>query len=434
MSTESFKRDFNEQTLNEKIQKNEITKKEEIAEATVTSDKDDFWSPEKIAERNLPWIVAAENLHKELEGKNDNEKILEIRKRIDGAEEEREEIRKRFPELEQGSEEKRKNCVKKYSLEDEYGHILKSNPLLCREVYVNTIKKYIEKELNAGRTLQDIDTYFIPRSKELDLITDSFISIYGAGDPQSVILDEIIEQFKQDGRYTEKQNTTNAGKEIPKTVTEDTLFASGKNLKNIDTAEKQETANEFIKENIIKNYLSYKDTGLSEELKKKMLEYNMQSGNAMRYAEAIIEFSKKYNLNMLEQKSGEMVGKCLDVLKNIGIKPSDYAVSKTWANWDVAKQFYYFTHPEEINPKYKIQDPLSSANKSQEIINRHVGWEIYRAYNQGKEREFLYKIKDIGLREQIKEMLNSAPKENGTLSSWKLAELGLLIGEAIKGF
>jgi hypothetical protein len=118
-----------------------------------------------------------------------------------------------------------------------------------------------------------------------------------------------------------------------------------------------------------------------------------------------------------------MVSEATDILGRFDIPKSQYLGSKTWAMWDIGKQYYYATHPDEADPKYVIADPLKSPEKVQEMIDRQVGWEAYRA----KDSKFAEKYKKHPLYKKLQEYLGMKSKNRDTLSSKDLAELGALV-------
>ena len=100
--------------------------------------------------------------------------------------------------------------------------------------------------------------------------------------------------------------------------------------------------------------------------------------------------------------------------------------------WDLGKQFYYFLHPEQSGVKYEIANPLSSEKKQQEIIDRHLGWEAYAAFNSNSPESVEWRNTIIANPKFTKalEILNKKPKENKTLSSFDLTALGTLLRKA----
>jgi hypothetical protein len=187
---------------------------------------------------------------------------------------------------------------------------------------------------------------------------------------------------------------------------------------------------------IIKNEFAYQDVELSEETKKKALDWSSSQENSKKYAEAFSLMLRKRSLEEIEKISYTMVEKCNQILDNLGIKAGPYSKSRTWAMWDIAKQFYFLTHQEEADKKYTIGHPIDSTEKQKEIIDRHVGWEVYGAYRKMTDEEkrvFLSKFTNDIVSQQISLLLNKIPKMDNTfsktLSSLDLSTLGNLVSK-----
>jgi hypothetical protein len=100
-------------------------------------------------------------------------------------------------------------------------------------------------------------------------------------------------------------------------------------------------------------------------------------------------------------------------------------MSQTWVMWDIAKQLYYIKNPLEANEKYSLENPLESESKQKEIIYRHIGWIVYKEMTSGKLDNLLANIKNSSYAKKIIDYMIDKPNhEGGTLSSYKLADLG----------
>lgn len=169
------------------------------------------------------------------------------------------------------------------------------------------------------------------------------------------------------------------------------------------------------------NLLSYNDTlGKDEASINANLNRTLALPNIERYIESINELSKKYGNEAVLAQAKALRDKCVAELTSMGIKPSEYAGSMSWAMWDIAKQFHMLNHPEDTSDKYKrsLADPMEESRKGElkrdEIVSRHIGWEA-----QG-ERERLF-----GLSPEAKDIL--AKLDVGgvdELSSYDLSRLG----------
>lgn len=186
---------------------------------------------------------------------------------------------------------------------------------------------------------------------------------------------------------------------------------------------------ESLRGQVIEQDLAYQDADLPEEVKRQTLESSMRSESARKYADAIVQLSKKENLGTIRESARELVQTLSTELDRLGIPPSPYAKSNTWAMWDIGKQYYFFTHQSENDPAYEIGDPLTSDKKREEIVNRHLGWEAHVAFQANA--EWKNKIVSDGKFAKALPLLNKPPKQNSdTLSSKDLAELGKALREA----
>lgn len=186
---------------------------------------------------------------------------------------------------------------------------------------------------------------------------------------------------------------------------------------------KKEVRPEISREDIVSEYLAYQDIPASADEKKSMLDWSMKSESASRYAEALQEAMSHAPKQQIEGIASHMVSEARDILDKSGITGSSFLGSKTWAMWDIGKQYYYASHPDEADKRYTIADPLRSPEKVREIVDRHVGWEAYRT----KDKKFAERFKKHPLYKKLLEYLNKPAKRNGDLSSKDLADLGAVI-------
>jgi len=186
-------------------------------------------------------------------------------------------------------------------------------------------------------------------------------------------------------------------------------------------------SNEFIRDHIVTSYLSYQDAELPDEAKRQMLEWSKSEESPKKYAEAIEQMAQKESLNGVQEKARGLTQKMLAEAKKIGLPVSPYGKSNSWAMWDLGKQFWYFTHQDQADPKYEIEDPLLSEKKQEEIINRHIGWEAYAVFNSSKTTEWKSRIMHDQRSKKALELLNKRPNAKRTLSSKDLADLGILL-------
>jgi hypothetical protein len=180
---------------------------------------------------------------------------------------------------------------------------------------------------------------------------------------------------------------------------------------------------EFMTNHILDKDLAYQDAELPDEQKEQMLNWSRSSESAKKYAESIANASTVGGLETVRNTARQMRDTMMSEATRLGIPISPHGKSTSWAMWDTGKQYHFFTHQEESGQGYEIGNPLESGSKREEIVNRHLGWEAYAAFQNNPE----YRASVTGNPEYTDalELFNKAPKStNGTLSSKDLAELG----------
>lgn len=177
---------------------------------------------------------------------------------------------------------------------------------------------------------------------------------------------------------------------------------------------------------IIQKYFCYIDSPEIEEVEKsRILKNAIASKSALRYAKILWDFKKEGKFEEVEVTSQKIYGDTLTDLYNYDIGISPYSLSKSWAIWDVAKQLFYIKNPSQTNKtRYKIANPLVDEEKQIEILDRHIGWEIYSKLTTGELDTFLSRFKNPIYRKRMVEFMIEKPNVTNTLSSYKLAELG----------
>jgi hypothetical protein len=67
----------------------------------------------------------------------------------------------------------------------------------------------------------------------------------------------------------------------------------------------------------------------------------------------------------------------------VGMDPSKFGKSKSWANWDIGKQLFLNENPNQSSSKYRLANPLEDKRLQEEIVARMVGWEMHGASGSG---------------------------------------------------
>ena len=188
------------------------------------------------------------------------------------------------------------------------------------------------------------------------------------------------------------------------------------------------------------DYLSYKDRDMDPVLLaevNRMQEEKVRAGefypSQERYAQVLLRLQKEHGAGKVDQLANSLHGQCVGFLRNLNLKKMEsYTTSKSWAYWDIAKQMYYFEQ-KKADAGYRIADPFEDAEKQQEIVNRHIGWEIFengRGKNRLDTEVFKHILENSEHADEIIALMRKQPKENQDLASKDLARLGQLVREA----
>ncbi len=173
---------------------------------------------------------------------------------------------------------------------------------------------------------------------------------------------------------------------------------------------------------IAKIYLTYNDVQ-NKDLDK----INVNGKSIKKYT---ISFKKMSQEEKFFDVARDIKKKFEDIMQLVGLESSIWGKSDTWVYWDMAKQQYFFDHQDEADEKYDIGDPIADNNLQQQIIDRHIGWELYSGNRNNKEMK-TYLYEKFNTNSEIMSFLNKKPKKNNDLSSIDLASLGKLVREAI---
>lgn len=311
---------------------------------------------------------------------------------------------------------------------------LRFDPKLAREVYKKEWRQLYADQLRSGRyTYDDIKSMKgpggAPKTRLYELADATFDGDSGVfdGDARNAVTDEALEEAHQ--HFLEDERTRREAEEGEKKeqveLPQQKEAVSASNEKPKKEFSKNPEMDAYIRD----TYLSYADAPVSSEEKERMLAFTRESGSAQKYAESLRHLAERRNLSELDGIGRKMIEEVKKVLAKLGLKMSAYGESRTWALWDIAKQEYFAEHSDENDGAYKVGGIFELPEKKEEIVNRHTGWEVYKAHSGG-ERAFLERLRGEG-KEEIMGLLAHEPKENGTLSSYELARLGELIKRAV---
>lgn len=229
------------------------------------------------------------------------------------------------------------------------------------------------------------------------------------------------------------QNDKKEEEEIKKEkiIVSNEVKTKGVNVENKSfIIDKNKTDDKSIEEKeidrIILENFSYRDSPtLDEEEKEQIAKKSLKSSSARKYAKVLYDLEKEDKFEIYEMLGRKLFGKTLTLLQDFDIEPLPYSMSQSWVMWDIAKQLYFIKNPIYSSNKYSIEDPLESQEKQDEIVNRHIGWVIYREMLTGKIDNLLAKVQSSTYAKRIIDYMISKPEANkDSLPSYKLADLG----------
>jgi hypothetical protein len=180
------------------------------------------------------------------------------------------------------------------------------------------------------------------------------------------------------------------------------------------------------------NLLIYPDAPLKKADHDAAVEHAMQGENIVYYAQELQNMSEEVGLDKVLELASTMRDAGVATTRALGIEPSPYARSVSWALWDMAKQ-RYTSKPEfleEAGPDYPYRDqtgdPLASPRVRRTIINRQVGWEIDTHMQQPGENRYLFPIAHTPQETTINEIRRTGRRNGATqeLNSLDLARTG----------
>ena len=304
---------------------------------------------------------------------------------------------------------------------------LRAKPELVHQEYKNEWRKFFADELRTVRqSYEDLKKGGgAPKTDAYELLNQVFEGRPGVfdADARDALADQALEEAHQ--AFLEETQANREANEGPRIET-----AELPQQKEAVSASHERPRKEYSQDlemdvRLRDMYLSYSDAPVSDEEKKRMLEWTQGSPRATKYAESLRHLAETRNLHEIEEIAKEMIAEVKKTLARLGVSLSAYGESRSWALWDIAKQEYYAEHVEENDPRYARGNIFELPQKRDEIINRHIGWELYKAYHGG-ERSFVEKAKDHNY-EELKMLLERQPKENGTISSFELAWIGEIV-------
>jgi len=153
-----------------------------------------------------------------------------------------------------------------------------------------------------------------------------------------------------------------------------------------------------------------------------------KSKHAEGYCRVILHLSRRGERDRFDEVVQRSRERFASEMRRLKLPVSDWGRDGSWASWDLAKQLYFFLDVDaKADSRYRIAsfeltNPLTDGLLLEEIVSRHVGWEV--------ELLALQLALHIG-EPRIEELLEGADYASSQSpplrASWALAELGGLI-------
>lgn len=330
-------------------------------------------------------------------------------------------------------------------------NILNGEKIYEYESQFTTVSKTLLKEINKAIGLNEEENgsnEFHNKNNEVEIITTENQETQIEHESLSESQNDLIEMS------TSTEETTDVNIEIeekddnvqssfedfnykveasPLETTEEIFEKSKEKSYFIDKSKIDETNQSKDINRIIKEHFSYQDSpSLGDEEKEEIIRKSVNSKSAQKYASILLELENNEELEIYEMLGRKLFAQTLTMLDEIQIEPLPYTLSQTWVMWDIAKQLYYIKYPLESNNNYVLENPLESDEKQKEIIYRHLGWIIYKEMTSGKLDTLLANLKNSSYAKKIIDYMIDKPNKGGSLSSYKLADLGKSVVLALK--
>jgi len=177
---------------------------------------------------------------------------------------------------------------------------------------------------------------------------------------------------------------------------------------------------------------AYQDAEIPAQEKKEGLRNVTTLEHISDFAGVLETLTEKIGLKALQEKAETMIQDLKKVLDKVGVNPSPYSISKSWALWDIASNEYFVQNPKK-NEGRTSASVLTNSTKERECVDAQIGREVYDAYihNRLNVPAFLPKV-DAKNRGDVDRLLKTEPTEDRTLSFKSLIRLGELVrGEVV---
>jgi len=164
-----------------------------------------------------------------------------------------------------------------------------------------------------------------------------------------------------------------------------------------DSPETTKPKGELSEERAIE-LLSYSDVlrdepQFGDDRRSAAIEWTRNSPSGRKYTAELLDMVARHDSGLagIKAHATRIHQEFTAAMRQLGVQPTEFGRSLSWIYWDMAKQSHLAKHPEESSADYTEQaataltDPLdkgpAGARKRQEILARHIGWEIAQKFD-----------------------------------------------------
>jgi hypothetical protein len=319
-------------------------------------------------------------------------------------------------------------------------HYLAEHPDEIGPLFKERISSFIEKEVALGRTLEDIERYFdTPDHKRgpddivFEIAREQFVSSNDPSRP-NLVADVYAELIALHKKAAEARKAAAAGtpssEQNGSGIRSDAIAAEA--MSGFEERPNSKHPEQLVHQTIA-NHLSYADVIEEAELRENTLEFNLNSPDAKKYAASILDLAHKHSLKTVEALADNLSRDASEIVKALGVTSSRYHTGKTWAMWAIGKQYYYTTNKVLADSGFRAGDPVDAQDVQLDIVDRHVGRQVYEACQEGDAAKKAETLKVISIHahmhdtELLASLVGQAPN---VVSDTTYGQLGALLRDA----
>lgn len=153
------------------------------------------------------------------------------------------------------------------------------------------------------------------------------------------------------------------------------------------------------------------------------------SESVVNYGNALAQLVTDHGFESVQSKIDTILDGFNRKAKLIGLTPTVFSASPSWAAWDLGKQAYFAEHPAESDTNnYELYNPMLNNRPGQkvtnEIINRQIGWEYSIAV--AADPDFIPDV-TFATKARVDAHIEAAAIEGRELHSYELSDIGQLL-------